>query len=181
MPRVATAVAVCLAAAGVAFSPTGAQAMTLADVLVNAPDTTPFSFETLIAALSAAGLVDTFADPTSGPFTVFPPTDDAFAAALEALGITAGDLLADVDVSLAARAVNSYWRGLRTRTRASHCARPPRPRGPPNASARDLAARARAEALTLAPPLRARHRTPRPAAARVGAGDPPTRRPSPRS
>jgi len=97
MPRLANAVAACLAAAGVAFSPTGAQAMTLADVLVNAPDTTPFSFETLIAALSAASLVDTFADPTSGPFTVFPPTDDAFAAALEALGITAEDLLADVD------------------------------------------------------------------------------------
>merc|ERR1719356_1792372 len=70
MPRLANAVAACLP---------------------------PFSFETLIAALSAASLVDTFADPTSGPFTVFPPTDDAFAAALEALGITAEDLLADVD------------------------------------------------------------------------------------
>lgn len=133
MPRLANAVAACLAAAGVAFSPTGAQAMTLADVLVNAPDTTPFSFETLIAALSAASLVDTFADPTSGPFTVFPPTDDAFAAALEALGITAEDLLADVDVSLAARAVNAGGAACaRGRARPTARARPGReaPRTP---------------------------------------------------
>lgn len=35
-------------------------------------------FTTLVAALSAAGLVDTLKGP--GPFTVFAPTDDAFAA-----------------------------------------------------------------------------------------------------
>jgi len=35
-------------------------------------------FTTLVAALSAAGLVDTLAG--DGPFTVFAPTDDAFAA-----------------------------------------------------------------------------------------------------
>ena len=33
-----------------------------------------------------------------GPFTVFAPTNDAFAAALEALGITAEDLLASPDL-----------------------------------------------------------------------------------
>lgn len=50
-------------------------------------------FTTLVAAVQAAGLVDTLSG--EGPFTVFAPTDDAFAAALDALGITAEDLLAD--------------------------------------------------------------------------------------
>jgi uncharacterized surface protein with fasciclin (FAS1) repeats len=36
------------------------------------------SFTTLVAAVQAAGLVDTFKG--DGPFTVFAPTDDAFAA-----------------------------------------------------------------------------------------------------
>ena len=36
------------------------------------------SFETLLAAATAAGLVDTL--KSDGPFTVFAPTDDAFAA-----------------------------------------------------------------------------------------------------
>ena len=36
------------------------------------------TFNTLAAALTAAGLVDTLKGP--GPFTVFAPTDDAFAA-----------------------------------------------------------------------------------------------------
>lgn len=35
------------------------------------------SFTTLVAAVRAAGLVDTLSGP--GPFTVFAPTDDAFA------------------------------------------------------------------------------------------------------
>ena len=46
------------------------------------------SFKTLVAAVQAAGLVDTLKGP--GPFTVFAPTDEAFAkvpaATLEALG-----------------------------------------------------------------------------------------------
>ena len=53
------------------------------------------SFTTLVAAVQAAGLVDTLSG--DGPFTVFAPTDDAFAAALDALGMTADDLLADTD------------------------------------------------------------------------------------
>ncbi len=53
------------------------------------------SFSTLLAAADAAGLVDTLTG--EGPFTVFAPTDEAFAAALEALGVTAEDLLADTD------------------------------------------------------------------------------------
>ena len=44
-------------------------------------------FETLVAAVTAAGLVDTLKG--EGPFTVFAPTDDAFAA----LGTTVEDLL----------------------------------------------------------------------------------------
>lgn len=36
------------------------------------------SFKTLVAAVTAAGLVDTLKGP--GPFTVFAPTDEAFAA-----------------------------------------------------------------------------------------------------
>jgi transforming growth factor-beta-induced protein len=52
-------------------------------------------FSTLVAALDAAGLVPTFADCSAGPFTVFAPTDAAFAAALSALGLTADQLLAN--------------------------------------------------------------------------------------
>ena len=55
-------------------------------------------FTTLVAALSAAGLVPTFADCSAGPFTVFAPTDAAFAAALAALGLTASQLLANTQL-----------------------------------------------------------------------------------
>ena len=50
-------------------------------------------FTTLVAAVEAAGLVDTLADPTA-TFTVFAPTDEAFAALGED---TLNDLLADPD------------------------------------------------------------------------------------
>jgi uncharacterized surface protein with fasciclin (FAS1) repeats len=50
-------------------------------------------FDTLEAAVNAAGL--TGALRTGGPFTVFAPTDDAFAALLSALNVSAADLLAD--------------------------------------------------------------------------------------
>ena len=51
------------------------------------------SFTTLVAAVEAAGLTETLADPTA-TFTVFAPTDDAFAL----LGDdTVNDLLADPD------------------------------------------------------------------------------------
>jgi uncharacterized surface protein with fasciclin (FAS1) repeats len=53
------------------------------------------TFDTLVAAVEAAGLVETLSG--EGPFTVFAPTDDAFAAALEALGLTADELLADTE------------------------------------------------------------------------------------
>ena len=59
---------------------------TIVDVAVGAG-----SFETLVAAVTGAGLVETLSG--DGPFTVFAPTDDAFAAALDALGLTAEELL----------------------------------------------------------------------------------------
>ncbi|MGI9596218.1 MAG: fasciclin domain-containing protein [Acidimicrobiales bacterium] len=55
------------------------------------------SFTTLLAAAEAAGLVETLSG--DGPLTVFAPTDDAFAAALEDLGLTAEELLASDDLS----------------------------------------------------------------------------------
>jgi uncharacterized surface protein with fasciclin (FAS1) repeats len=54
-------------------------------------------FSTLVAAVTEAGLVETLSG--EGPFTVFAPTDDAFAAALEALGLTAEELLASDDLA----------------------------------------------------------------------------------
>ena len=54
------------------------------------------AFPTLVAAVQAAGLVDVL--NSDGPFTVFAPTEEAFAAALDALGLTAEDLLADAEL-----------------------------------------------------------------------------------
>ena len=54
------------------------------------------AFPTLVAAVQAAGLVDVLGG--EGPFTVFAPTEEAFAAALAALGLSAEDLLADTDL-----------------------------------------------------------------------------------
>ncbi len=53
------------------------------------------SFTTLVAAIEAADLVETLSG--DGPVTVFAPTDEAFAAALDSLGLTADELLADTD------------------------------------------------------------------------------------
>lgn len=63
---------------------------TIVDVAAGAGD-----FTTLVAAVEAAGLVETLSGP--GPFTVFAPTDEAFAAALDSLGLTADELLADTE------------------------------------------------------------------------------------
>jgi transforming growth factor-beta-induced protein len=54
------------------------------------------NFTTLVAAADAAGLVETLSG--EGPFTVFAPTDAAFAAALEDLDLTAEELLADTEL-----------------------------------------------------------------------------------
>ncbi|CAD7702000.1 unnamed protein product [Ostreobium quekettii] len=69
-----------------------------------APECTPLveaataaNLTTLLAALEAAGLVDAVVSPAA-PLTVFAPTNDAFDAALKALGITLKDLVADSDL-----------------------------------------------------------------------------------
>lgn len=67
---------------------TGSFAQTVYDVIAGSPVHT-----TLKAAIDAAELDGALSDPTA-TYTVFAPTDDAFTAALTALGITAGDLLA---------------------------------------------------------------------------------------
>jgi uncharacterized surface protein with fasciclin (FAS1) repeats len=65
-------VALAVATAVVAGSPARAQQKDIVDTAVAAG-----SFKTLAAALKAAGLVDTLKG--AGPFTVFAPTDEAFA------------------------------------------------------------------------------------------------------
>lgn len=60
------------AAAAIAFASFSAQAADIVDTAVAAGN-----FQTLVTALKAAGLVDTLKGP--GPFTVFAPTDAAFA------------------------------------------------------------------------------------------------------
>ncbi|MBK9181290.1 MAG: fasciclin domain-containing protein [Acidimicrobiales bacterium] len=61
---------------------------TIVDIAAGNPD-----FSTLVAAVEAAGLAETLSG--DGPFTVFAPTNEAFDAALAALGVTAEELLAD--------------------------------------------------------------------------------------
>lgn len=53
-------------------------------------------FTTLLAAIDAAGLTDTLEG--TGPFTIFAPTDEAFAALEETLGIDEAALLAHPDL-----------------------------------------------------------------------------------
>lgn len=54
-------------------------------------------FDTLVAAVQAAGLVDLLSDPDA-ELTVFAPTNEAFDAALTELGVTAEELLADTEL-----------------------------------------------------------------------------------
>ncbi len=61
-----------LVVAALAFASVAAQAADIVDTAVAAG-----SFKTLVTAIKAAGLVDTLKGP--GPFTVFAPTDAAFA------------------------------------------------------------------------------------------------------
>ncbi len=65
---------------------------TIVDIAAANPD-----FSTLVAAVEAAGLAETLSG--EGPFTVFAPTNEAFDAALAALGVTAEELLADPNLA----------------------------------------------------------------------------------
>lgn len=71
MLRTTLAVAAATLIAGSAYA--GSMKKDIVDTAVNAG-----SFETLVAAVQAAGLVETLKG--DGPFTVFAPTDEAFAA-----------------------------------------------------------------------------------------------------
>ena len=64
---------------------------TVVDIATSSDD-----FSTLVAAVVQADLAGALS--AEGPFTVFAPTNEAFAAALEALGITAEELLASPDL-----------------------------------------------------------------------------------
>ncbi len=75
---------------------TEAMEPTIAELVVEAAAGDPAEFTVLLAALETAGLVDALNGP--GPFTVFAPTDAAFGALLEALGVTAEELLANPDL-----------------------------------------------------------------------------------
>merc|ERR1711915_652721 len=55
------------------------------------------SFTVLVEALQTAGLVDALKG--AGPFTVFAPTDAAFTALLDSLGVTQAELLARDDLA----------------------------------------------------------------------------------
>jgi transforming growth factor-beta-induced protein len=86
-PPATTAAAMTTAAA-----PATTTAGTIADVAAANPD-----LSTLLAAVQQAGLAGTLSGP--GPFTVFAPTNDAFAAALTALHLTQEQLLASPDLA----------------------------------------------------------------------------------
>ena len=81
----AVAVGLVLAAPGISNAQEADPTMNIVETAVNAG-----SFNTLVAAVKAAGLVETLSGP--GPFTVFAPTDEAFAQVPEEM-LTA--LLAD--------------------------------------------------------------------------------------
>ncbi len=76
-----------LATATALSAPVAAQEADIVDTAVAAGN-----FETLVAAVQAAGLVETLKG--DGPFTVFAPTDEAFAALPEG---TVESLLEDTD------------------------------------------------------------------------------------
>ena len=70
---------------------------TIVDIAVaSASDEESPEFTILVQALQAAGFVDELS--AKGQFTVFAPTDAAFGRLLDLLGVTAGELLADVDL-----------------------------------------------------------------------------------
>jgi transforming growth factor-beta-induced protein len=72
---------------GIAAADSHNRPATVVDIATSSDD-----FSTLVAAVVAADLVGVLQG--DGPFTVFAPTNDAFADALAALGITAEQLLA---------------------------------------------------------------------------------------
>lgn len=62
---------------------------TIADVVATATEPT---FNTLVGAVVATGLIDVLSDPANGPFTVFAPTDAAFAALGDISGLSTAQI-----------------------------------------------------------------------------------------
>ena len=75
-------------AADAATTTAAASTQTIVDIAAGNPD-----FSILVEAIKAAGLVETLSG--KGPFTVFAPTNEAFANALTALNTTKEKLFAD--------------------------------------------------------------------------------------
>jgi uncharacterized surface protein with fasciclin (FAS1) repeats len=73
---------------------------TIADIVVELASADPAEFSILLAAVQAAdpAVLAALSD-SEQELTVFAPTDAAFAAALEALGLTAEELLASPDLT----------------------------------------------------------------------------------
>lgn len=86
-------IAEALGTAAAPEEPTEPMDPTIAELVVELAAGDPAEFTILLAALETAGLVDALNNPDD-ELTVFAPTDAAFAAALEALDISAEELLA---------------------------------------------------------------------------------------
>jgi transforming growth factor-beta-induced protein len=87
-----------VAAALPAFARDAHGAGTIVDVAVAASQAEAPEFTVLVAAVLAADPAIAEALSGEGPFTVFAPTDEAFGALLEALELTAEELLADTEL-----------------------------------------------------------------------------------
>jgi len=74
------------------------ETVSIAETVIAAAGADPAEFTILLAAVQAADPAIVELLTSGGPYTVFAPTDAAFAAALEALGLTAEELLANTDL-----------------------------------------------------------------------------------
>lgn len=74
------------------------EAPSIPEIVISSTEADPAEFTILLAAIQNAdpAILETLSG--EGPFTVFAPTDAAFAALLETLGMTAEDLLGATDV-----------------------------------------------------------------------------------
>lgn len=99
MRKVFVILAVMLLAVVPAFGQDEAAEPTIAEIVVASTTAETPEFTVLLAAVSAADPI--FLEALSNPdanYTVFAPTDAAFAALLEELGLTAEEVLADTDL-----------------------------------------------------------------------------------
>lgn len=75
----------------------GEEQPTITDVVVSSANAEEGAeFTVLLSAVQAAGFADALAE--TGPYTVFAPTDAAFTALLEELGLSAEELLGDTEL-----------------------------------------------------------------------------------